>query len=106
MCYENESDVFDMSDDFNLFCSVCLRSSVCEKHSINNFNKVTTETICAFCQDSKWVEEKQLFLQRNQELLEKVQLFFCFIFTFINIELVVLSLSRVRCQVFEALSFG
>lgn len=23
-------------------------------------------------QDSKWVEEKQLFLRRNQELLEKV----------------------------------
>uniref|UniRef100_A0A7N8X7K0 Janus kinase and microtubule interacting protein 2 n=1 Tax=Mastacembelus armatus TaxID=205130 RepID=A0A7N8X7K0_9TELE len=25
------------------------------------------------CQDSKWVEEKQLFLRRNQELLEKVE---------------------------------
>lgn len=28
--------------------------------------------VCTLFQDSKWVEEKQLFLQRNQVLLEKV----------------------------------
>lgn len=45
------------------------------------------------------MEEKQLFLQRNQELLEKVQ--FTFDFTFINTEALVLSLSRVHYLVFE-----
>lgn len=49
------------------------------------------------------MEEKQLFLQRNQELLEKVQ--FTFDFTFINMKAVVLSLSRVHCQVFEPQSW-
>lgn len=28
------------------------------------------------CQDVKWVEEKQLLYQRNQELLEKVKAVF------------------------------
>lgn len=41
------------------------------------------------------MEEKQLFLQRNQELLEKVQ--FTFDYTFINIYAVCI----VHCQVFE-----
>lgn len=42
-----------------------------------SFNKITrkiTPFVCALCQDSKWVEEKQLFLRRNQELFEKVRL--------------------------------
>lgn len=39
---------------------------------INIWNDVYLSTN----QDSKWVEEKQLFLRRNQELLEKVGLTF------------------------------
>lgn len=31
-------------------------------------------TVCVLYQDSKWVEEKQLFLRRNQEILDKVGL--------------------------------
>lgn len=44
-CYKNES-VFDMLDDLNFNWSICLHLSVCERHSINSFNKVTTKTIC------------------------------------------------------------
>lgn len=29
-------------------------------------------SVTFFFQDSRWVEEKQLFMRRNQELLEKV----------------------------------
>lgn len=57
-----------------------------EKYTVKNTEKkitnthidrctdVLTSTVSVLDQDSKWVEEKQLFLRRNQELLEKVRL--------------------------------
>ncbi|TMS14601.1 Janus kinase and microtubule-interacting protein 2 [Larimichthys crocea] len=50
-------------------------------------------------QDSKWVEEKQLFLRRNQELLEKVELnFLCVFPIIIQLQWKSWTLSAVGCS--------